>query len=64
MKSPGSLWWWLSQRRNLRAVGAADQVLGIVEQNLRKMNAQLIDLQINCFHPAPPKPERRITAIR
>jgi hypothetical protein len=49
---------------NLRAVGPADQVRGIVEQNLRKMNAQLIDLQINCFHPAPPKPERRITAIR
>jgi hypothetical protein len=48
---------------NLRAVGIAEQVRGVVEQNLRKMDARLIDLQINCFHPAPPKPERRIAAL-
>jgi hypothetical protein len=36
----------------------------IVEQNLRRMNGQLADLQINCFHPAPPKPERRIAEIQ
>lgn len=49
---------------NLRAVGTADRVREIVEQNLRRMNGQLAALQINCFHPAPPKPERRIAEIR
>ncbi|MDX6464762.1 MAG: hypothetical protein QOE55_8459 [Acidobacteriaceae bacterium] len=49
---------------NLRAVGTADRVREIVEQNLRRMNGQLADLQINCFHPAPPKPERRIAEIQ
>lgn len=48
---------------NLRAVGTADQVREIVEKNVRGMNAQLVDLQINCFHPAPPKPERRLAEV-
>lgn len=48
---------------NLRAVGTADRVREIVEQNLGRMNGQLADLQINCFHPAAPKPERRIAEI-
>jgi hypothetical protein len=49
---------------NLRALGTADQVREIVERNLRGIDAQLIGLQISCFHPAPPKPEHRFAEIR
>ena len=46
---------------NLRALGEAKEVRDIVERNLRIMDAYLSRLEINCFHPAPPKPERRVT---
>lgn len=46
---------------NLRAVGEAGQVQRIVEANLAQIDAELAELQIACFHPAPPKPERRVT---
>ncbi len=49
---------------NLRAVGAAAQVREIVEQSLSNMHTGLTDLQITCFHPAAPKPERRIAEIQ
>jgi CobW/HypB/UreG, nucleotide-binding domain len=48
---------------NLRAVGAAAQVRQIVERNLAGMNGELRNLQMNCFHPAAPKPEHRIAEI-
>lgn len=46
---------------NLRALGDAEAVRKIVERNLHAMDAQFSDLTISCFHPAPPKPERRVT---
>lgn len=45
---------------NLRAVGEADKVRQIVEQNLARMDAELSGLEIACFHPAAPRPERRV----
>ncbi|MFZ0515419.1 MAG: hypothetical protein WAM20_00115, partial [Acidobacteriaceae bacterium] len=45
---------------NLRAVGAAQQVRNIVEQELDRIDGRLIGLHIDCFHPAAPRPERRI----
>lgn len=46
---------------NLRALGEAEEVQKIVERNLRLMDARFNGIEINCFHPAPPNPERRIT---
>ncbi len=46
---------------NLRALGKAEQVQKIVECNLRLIDAHFTGLEITCFHPAPPNPERRIT---
>ena len=45
---------------NLRALGAASRVREIVEEELSNLNAELIGLHIDCFHPAAPKPERRL----
>jgi hypothetical protein len=45
---------------NLRALGPASRVRGIVEGELDKLDAELTGLHINCFHPAAPKPERRL----
>ena len=45
---------------NLRAVGAAQQVRAIVEQELDQIDGKLTGLHIDCFHPAAPKPERRM----
>jgi hypothetical protein len=44
---------------NLRAVGEADRVMEIIERDLKLMGWELADLEIACFHPARPKPERR-----
>jgi hypothetical protein len=49
---------------NLRALDAAEQVQTIVETNLARIEGELDNLQIGCFHPAAPKPERRIAEIR
>jgi hypothetical protein len=49
---------------NLRAVGDAEDVQSIVTACLENVNATLGELQISCFHPAPPKPERRIGEVR
>jgi hypothetical protein len=49
---------------NLRALGAAETVRAIVDMNLAKIEGTLDNLQISCFHPAAPKPERRIAEIR
>ena len=45
---------------NLRAVGTAAQVQAVVERNLARIDGRFENLQISCFHPAAPKPERRI----
>jgi hypothetical protein len=46
---------------NLRAVGSAQQVRDIVERELSRIDAKLTGLHIDCFHPAAPKPELRMT---
>lgn len=46
---------------NLRAVGPAGLVRDVVEQVLAGLEGDVSNLQIACFHPAPPQPERRIT---
>jgi Ni2+-binding GTPase involved in maturation of urease and hydrogenase len=50
---------------NLRAVGAAAQIREIVEHALAQtqQNASLRRQHLNCFHPAAPQPERRISKI-
>jgi len=45
---------------NLRSLGEAEQVREIVEKGLMSMGCELSGLRISCFHPAPPKPERRV----
>jgi hypothetical protein len=45
---------------NLRAVGSAQQVREIVEKELQNVDGKLTGLHIDCFHPAAPKPERRM----
>lgn len=49
---------------NLRAVGAAISVRTIVERNLAGLEGDVSDVRISCFHPAPPRPQRRIQATR
>lgn len=44
---------------NVRAVGEADKVQQIIEQNLARIEGELSELRIRCFHPSAPKPERR-----
>jgi hypothetical protein len=48
---------------NLRAVGDAAQVRSIVERCARRTGHGLTGLQIGCFHPAAPKPERRVSQV-
>jgi len=45
---------------NLRALGSAPLVQEIVERHLEQIDGRLSDLRVSAFHPAPPKPERRI----
>jgi KaiC/GvpD/RAD55 family RecA-like ATPase len=45
---------------NARVVGAAGQVRQIVEKNLAAIEGDLSNIRVRSFHPAPPKPERRI----
>jgi hypothetical protein len=49
---------------NLRAVGAAAEAREIVERNLASVDGKLDNLQMSCFHPAAPRPERRIAEVR
>jgi len=46
---------------NLRAAGSAATVQAVVEGALAAMQHQVTDVRITCFHPAPPRPERRVT---
>jgi Ni2+-binding GTPase involved in maturation of urease and hydrogenase len=49
---------------NLRAKGEPAQVRRIVEEQLRKLEGRLIDVRLDCFSPAAPKPERRVPRAR
>lgn len=48
---------------NLRAVGSALEVQRIVERDIYELKVPLVDLRINCFHPAPPRPEYRVPRV-
>ena len=45
---------------NLRAKGGPAQVQKIVEGQLRQLPGKTLGLRLDCFSPAPPKPERRV----
>jgi hypothetical protein len=45
---------------NLRAVGSAQEVRAIVEREIHRIDGKLTGLHVDCFHPAAPKPERRM----
>ncbi len=45
---------------NLRAKGDPALVRQIVEEQLRELEGRLIDVRLDCFSPAAPKPERRV----
>ena len=45
---------------NLRAKGDPAQIRSVVEERLRRMADAVSELRLDCFSPAPPKPERRI----
>ncbi len=49
---------------NLRAVGSAQRVKEIVEVELGRIDGKLTGVHIDCFHPAAPKPERRMANAR
>jgi CobW/HypB/UreG family nucleotide-binding protein len=49
---------------NLRALGVDTHVREVVQRELGRIDAELSDLHISCFHPAAPNPERRIPALR
>jgi hypothetical protein len=46
---------------NLRALGEAEEVQKVVERNLHLIDAHFSGMEISCFHPLPPNPERRVT---
>jgi hypothetical protein len=45
---------------NLRALGEPDDVRTIVEHVLTRLDGRLENLELSCFSPAAPQPERRI----
>jgi len=45
---------------NLRAKGDPDQVRRVVEGRLKRLQGAILDLRIECFSPAAPRPERRV----
>jgi CobW/HypB/UreG, nucleotide-binding domain len=46
---------------NLRAKSDPVHVRALVEEQLQRLEGTKLDLHLNCFSPAPPKPERRVT---
>lgn len=44
---------------NLRAVGSPLQVQQIVEKQVKHLDGKILYSRLDCFSPAPPKPERR-----
>jgi len=45
---------------NLRAKGEPEQVRKLVERQLQRLQGAVLDVRIECFSPAAPKPERRV----
>jgi hypothetical protein len=49
---------------NLRAKGSPSQVRTIVEKQLVQLEGTTLDIRLDCFSPAAPKPERRVLRPR
>ena len=49
---------------NLRAKGDPDQVRQVVEQILLQLEGTALEVRLECFSPAAPKPERRVPRAR
>jgi Ni2+-binding GTPase involved in maturation of urease and hydrogenase len=49
---------------NLRAKGDPEVVRRTVEEQLRPIEGQVLDVHLECFSPAPPMPERRVARSR
>lgn len=49
---------------NLRAKGDPEVVRRTVEEQLSHVEGQVLDVHLECFSPAPPKPERRVAKSR
>jgi hypothetical protein len=45
---------------NLRAKGEPVQVRQVVQEQLQQLAGTLLDMRLDCFSPAAPKPERRV----
>jgi hypothetical protein len=48
---------------NLRALGDPSRVLRIVNREVSRLEGNVSDVRLNCFSPAPPIPERRISSL-
>ena len=46
---------------NLRAKGDPEEVRRIVAGQVLRLDGEVSDVRLDCFSPAPPKPERRVT---
>ena len=46
---------------NLRALGAAEQVRELVAEELSQLSGAIEEMNLDCFTPAAPRPERRIS---
>ena len=46
---------------NLRAKGSAEDVRRLVEEQLKRIDGKKPEIRLDCFSPAAPKPERRIS---
>jgi CobW/HypB/UreG, nucleotide-binding domain len=49
---------------NLRAKGESGLVRRVVEEQLRQLKGRLTEVRLDCFSPAAPRPERRVTRAR
>jgi len=49
---------------NLRAKGDPAQVREIIEAQLQQLEREALDVRLDCFSPAAPKPERRVLRAR
>ena len=49
---------------NLRAIGTPDQVREIMKERIESLEGRMHDMQLSCFSPAPPRPERRVPMLR
>jgi Ni2+-binding GTPase involved in maturation of urease and hydrogenase len=45
---------------NLRAKGAPEEVRQMVEEQFMRLEGRASDVRMDCFSPAPPRPERRV----